>query len=333
MCTNLRMIAQDGSPVVGRTQEFAAPLDSRLVVLPRGHEGVSSGPSGDGLRWTSTYGIVGVNAVGDADLVQDGMNEKGLYGGLLYMPDFCQYTPADGHDPATLLTVGDALAFLLGTCATIDDVKAAMQRVVVWPWELPQWGFAPPLHFAMHDASGASTVIEWRDGECVTFDNPIGVTTNAPHLDWHYTNLRNYVGLSAKNPSSVTIAGVDVAPLGQGTGFFGLPGDTSPASRFVRGAAFVATHVEVADGPALEAAMLHVMNNFDIPKGSVVTTDGSSIEHTQFTSISNLRDLHYVVRTEQNFTPYRIDVKAVDLSPGPVRQLDFPSGDFAELTI
>ena len=51
------------------------------------------------------------------------------------------------------------------------------------------------------------------------FADPIGVATNAPHLDWRDTNRRNYVGLSARKPSALTLAGVDVAPLGQGTGF------------------------------------------------------------------------------------------------------------------
>ena len=80
-------------------------------------------------------------------------------------------------------------------------------------------------------------------------------------------------------------------------------------------------------------AVLHVMNNFDIPMGSVRSQDGSAVEHTQFTSIANLGDLRYIIRTEENPTPHRIDLSGVDLSTGPLRQLDMPTGGFADLSI
>jgi penicillin V acylase-like amidase (Ntn superfamily) len=35
----------------------------------------------------------------------------------------------------------------------------------------------------------------------VIFDNPIGVATNSPHLDWHLLNLRNYLTLQVENLS------------------------------------------------------------------------------------------------------------------------------------
>ena len=71
-----------------------------------------------------------------------------------------------------------------------------MADVTVWPYVFGPFGFAPPAHLVVHDRTGASAVFEWRDGRMVVFDNPIGVATNGPHLDWHLTNLRNYVNLS-----------------------------------------------------------------------------------------------------------------------------------------
>ena len=82
------------------------------------------------------------------------------------------------------------------------------------------FGSAPASHLILHDAGGASAVIEWRDGYMVISDNPIWVATNSPHLDWHLLNLRNYLTLRAKNPDPVTIEGVQIPIFGQlrGTG-------------------------------------------------------------------------------------------------------------------
>lgn len=43
--------------------------------------------------------------------------------------------------------------------------------------------------------------------------------------DWHLTNLRQYTGLTASNPTT-TIDGFTMEPLGQGSGLRGLPNTT-----------------------------------------------------------------------------------------------------------
>ncbi len=60
----------------------------------------------------------------------------------------------------------------------------------------PGMGMVPPLHFLLHDATASVTIEFHADGVRV-LDNPIGVGTNSPYRDWHLTNLRNYVGISA----------------------------------------------------------------------------------------------------------------------------------------
>ena len=41
------------------------------------------------MKWTSAYGVVGMDAFGQPGTMTDAMNERGLYAGLLYMPGFC----------------------------------------------------------------------------------------------------------------------------------------------------------------------------------------------------------------------------------------------------
>jgi choloylglycine hydrolase len=177
-------------------------------------------------------------------------------------------------------------------------------------------------------------VFEWRDGSMVVFDNPIGVATNWPHFDWHLTNLRNYVNLAVKNPSPVTIEGVELSAMGQGPGMNGLPGDSSSPSRFIRAAAFTASLRPVATGTELESTALHVLNNFDIPFGFIrADDDPANDDHTLWSTIANLKDLRYVVRTYDNPVPMAVDLATVDFHADKPIEVEAPDGHFASLAL
>jgi choloylglycine hydrolase len=334
MCTNLRLVTGDHGAVVARTMEFPDLLQAKITAIPRGYASTAPAPDGSGKAWQSVHGVVGIDAFGQADWLTDGMNERGLYAGLLYMPGYCEYTPADGAPTDELLAIVNVVAYLLGTCSSVEEVKMAMHAVTVWPLVVPAMGFAPPAHVVVHDVTGASAVVEWIGGEMVIFDNPIGVVTNSPHLDWHLTNLENYVALSPFNPATRTVEGVELAPLGQGPGMTGLPADASAPSRFVRAVAYVATIDPIADAAAGEMAALHIINNFDIPQGFVRAGDGGKVQDTTlWTTISNLKDHRYIVRGVGDPNPLAIDLAKTSFDGDGARQVPIPTGTFAELSI
>lgn len=85
-CTNILVLAADGTPVYGRTLEYALETQSDVVVVPRNHEFIGTRPAKMAApKWSSRYGFVGVMSFGQP-FVSDGMNEKGLAGGALYFP-------------------------------------------------------------------------------------------------------------------------------------------------------------------------------------------------------------------------------------------------------
>lgn len=338
MCTSFRVSATDGTVVVGRTMEFPNDMATRITMLPVGYEGTGVGTDGaqdrPGKTWTSTHGVVGMDAFGHPDALTDGMNQGGLYAGLLYMPGFCDYTPAEGADPESLMSIVNVAAYLLGTCSTVAEATAAMSTVTVWPYVFGPFGFAPPAHIVLHDATGDAAVLEWVDGRMVVTPNPIGVACNWPHMDWHLTNLRNYVNLSADNPAPISIDGVELSMMGQGPGMLGLPGDSSSPARFVRAAAMTAALRPVATGAELEKTALHLLNNFDIPWGFIrADDDPTNDDHTLWSTISNLGARRYVLRTYDNPVPQAIELDQVDFSgPSPVT-IAAPSGGFATLSL
>jgi choloylglycine hydrolase len=252
-----------------------------------------------------------MGAWGDG-LLADGMNTEGLSAHALYMAGFCDY--ADPKGAGNDIGEMDVIAYLLGTCKNIGEAKATAAGMNVVGVD-PGLGFTPPLHFLLHDATG-SAAIEFRPEGMRIVDNPTGVGTNGPFLDWHITNLRNYVGISSANPTT-TVGENTLHPLGQGGGLRGLPGDYTPPSRFIRAAALMALIDEPADAASAESACLHVINSFDIPAG-IITEElkpGQVVDEvTRWATVCNLTDRRYGYRTIDDPVPYVVDLTTTDFS-------------------
>ena len=161
-CTSFLLRTSDGGVVYGRTMEFGFQLTSEAIVLPRQFAFSATGPGGKpGLVWTSKYGAVGLNAFG-LPVLTDGMNEKGLAGGILYFPGYAGYANPVATDPAKALAPWEFLTWALTSFATVAEVKAALAGVAIIDVAQPNLGITPPFHYTLHDASGASIVTPVR---------------------------------------------------------------------------------------------------------------------------------------------------------------------------
>ncbi len=323
-CTDVRLIAADGSAFTVRTMEFAADLKSETVIMPRGRQFTSPGPKGAGLAWTSKYGFVFMNAYGQP-AVTDGLNEKGLGFGALYLPGETQYETVKAGEEGRALSNIQFGAWVLGNFATVDEVRDAVASVRVWAEFVPQLGSYSPLHFAIHDASGKSLVIEYIGGTAHVYDNTIGVLTNSPTYDWHIQNLRNYVNLTAENTAPVKLGNTTYASTGQGSGLHGLPGDPTPPSRFVMAAATAYLADQPKDAAGALVLAQHLIDRVDIPKGLVRDyADGGKPtgDYTQWTVFRDHANKVYFWRSYDDTGLKALDLKTVDFSAGqPTRSL------------
>ena len=123
------------------------------------------------------------------------------------------------------------------TTVTIG-LRNALAKVRIVGVVEPAIGIAAPIHLMVTEPGGKAIVIEFTAGAVKIHDAPLGVITNSPNYDWHTTNLRNYVNLSAVALPMKKIEDMNFAPLGGGSGMIGLLGDFTPPSRFVRAVAF-----------------------------------------------------------------------------------------------
>ncbi len=312
-CTGIMLKTADGSFVHGRTAEFAVPLDISIAVIPRGTSFTGTTPDGAGLSYRAKYAAVGASAFHEQALL-DGMNEEGLAAAAFYFPTFASYAPTTAATRAKSVAPSEFPNWLITQFATVKDVIAAVEggEIAIAPTIKEKWGPEPgPFHYIVYDKSGAALVIEPVDGKLQLHASPMGTITNSPSYDWHMINLRNYIGLRRENVPAVTVDQMHLKPLGQGSGMIGLPGDFTPPSRFVRAAVFSAAAPTPADGASGVKEVLHILNNFDIPKGAAVEREGDTIasDYTQMTGARDPKALRYYWKTYDDQTIRMVDLK------------------------
>jgi choloylglycine hydrolase len=330
MCTNFKLpTAQDGTVCVGRTMEFPDVLPWQLSVIASDAEG-DSVVNDHGKRWTATHGIVGISAF-EPNWLGDGVNTAGLSGHTLYMPDHAVYAEPrlDGSD----ISILEALAYVLGTCATVDEARAALATINVVNFTSAEIPMALPVHFVFHDRASCIVAEFHPDGMLVS-DNPVQVATNAPYLDWHLTNVANYLSLSSSNPDPVNIGGRTFAPSGQGQGFRGLPADENSPSRFLRALAQVHFAQPPKDDQAAAMDTIRLLHGFDVVPGTVMeqTPSGLMPLLTMWSTVSDLTGGRYLYNTIDDPVWYSIDLDSTDFST--TRTSAFQTdGDFTSVSL
>jgi len=333
-CTSIALVAEDGTVVYGRTMEWGTfDLNSRVAIIPRGYQLQGHTPDGEpGLRWKARYGVVGLDAL-ERDIITDGMNEKGLVVGVLYLPGFSEYQSYDSAWANISMGSAEFANYVLTEFATIDEVRDGLKKIRVVPIPEPALGNIPaPLHLTVIDQSGKAIVVQYLKGELKIFDNPLRVLTNSPSFDWHMTNLRNYINLSAVALPTKKIEDLDFAPIGAGTGFLGIPGDYTPPSRFVRAVAYSQTARKTPDGDETVYEVFRIMDNFNLPRGSAEGPDANPERlkgmrsSTIWTTAADTKNLKYYYHTQHNRKVRMVDLKKIDFFENQGGDQTYPLG-------
>lgn len=256
MCTGIYIVTQTGQVIFGRTLEFGKSIEYERYSSPD-----VFGTLGDGL-------------------LVDGLNTRGLAGGTFYFPHYGEFAkePVPNH---VNLNTWEFLQHVLENYGSVAEVVNALPLITVVSSVYPRWGSQVPLHWMLCDTLGECVVIESVAGELKWYDNKnVGVLTNAPMYPEHVKSLDRYKNLSAKDrPGSIS----------EGTGAVGLPGDFSSVSRFVRAHYLVQNTLPAMDAENGVITAFHILNSFDIPKGTVYDPDTEYYETTQYTIVYDLQ--------------------------------------------
>ncbi|MFH1161005.1 MAG: linear amide C-N hydrolase, partial [bacterium] len=308
-----------------RSMEFGVDLHYQTVVVPRNTTFISPFLNGkNGLKWNTRYGYVAIASMGLTYGVSDGMNEKGLAVGVLWFENNMKWQDVTPADSSRALAQGMFSDWVLGNFATVEDVRHAVPKVKVFDYIDPISKMSPTVHFIVYDATGGCIVVEYNDGICNIYDNLLGILTNAPNFPWHFTNLRQYIGMNSDNPPNRVQAGLTFYPTGHGVGMWGLPGDYTPPSRFIR--LGILTFFADKQPDAMHNLNLgeHIINTFDIPFGIITEQGANNTVNKESTQWVTFRDLTHRVlyfRTYDNLTLRKIDLNAIDFTQPGIKRI------------
>lgn len=362
MCTDLLIVSEKNGQkfvVNGRSQEFAFPLGYRVMFRKKGvpvRVTQMTKPSGPyqpedivaapipvelGISKYDYAGIM-VTTAGETPTVVstavfDGLNSGGLSVGSLNADGSKYQLPSDAKKTKNVF-VGFFVDWLLSNYATCEEVKHAFAsdelRVVAaneGGWDDDEVEDNIHLHYAVHDASGKSLVIEFIDHEAKLTDNPVGVLTNLPVFSWHLTNLGLYAHLSnlssdravkfgkvAYRPPGSLSAEPGTIPSeyrstgipGMGDGLAGIPGDFRPPSRFVRTAYMKKFAVPPTTEQEAVSQAFHLLNGVDIVKGASAekNEEGDIVKYdtAQCVMVKDLVNKVLYVRMYESPMPYSV---------------------------
>lgn len=222
---------QPGDFYFGRNLDLEYSFGEQVAVTPRQYPIVFR-KAGECRRH---YAMIGMATVVDGyPLYAEAANEKGLCIAGLNFPGNAFYSAQLSEDKANVSPFELPL-WVLGKCACVEEARALLEQTHIMNIPFSEQMPLAPLHWHIADRE-SSIVVECMQGGMRVYDNPVGVLTNNPPFDFQLTNLRQYMGVRSGEPENSFASGLKLTPFGRGFGTLGLPGDFSPASRFVKAA-------------------------------------------------------------------------------------------------
>ncbi len=275
MCTAISF--QRSGEFFGRTLDANTDYNGRCVLVPK----FSLLSFSDGERSGEHHALLGVGIIEeDTPLLFDAMNEWGLCGAGLNFPTLAKYERAVGKKKE--IASYELILKILATCKSVAEVRGALLGAKITDVAVSERLTPTPMHWIFSDSSGAVTVEQTANGLSV-YENAEGVLTNSPDFPFHERRCAEFSALSPRNPDG------DFLSLGYGA--FGLPGDFTSSSRFIR-----ASYIRGVAECKTPADFFRAIDTVSIPKGAVIDENGKA-HYTAYTSCYDIGTLTLCKRT------------------------------------
>jgi len=306
MCTSIAL--NDNGFYFGRNLDLECGFGEKAVITPRKYpfEFRKAG------KMDSHYAMIGMAAVqGGYPLYAEAMNEKGLCIAGLNFPGNAYY-PENEEAGKTGVSPFELPAWVLGQCASVKEARTLLENTQLVHINFSDRLPLSPLHWHIADKEESIVLESMRSGMHI-YDNPVGVMTNNPPFDFHMINLNQYLNLTSSYPENRFSGKADLKPFGVGLGAFGLPGDYSPASRFVKAAFLRLNSVSDGSGAADIARFFHLLDAVAMPDGIVQTPDGE-YEVTRYSCCADAERGVFYYKTYGNSCLTAVDMHRENLN-------------------
>ncbi len=304
MCTAVVYKTKDN--YFGRNLDYEFQYNQTVTVTPRNYPFVFRKVG----KMDAHYAMIGMAYVQENyPLYYDATNEKGLSMAGLNFPHNADYKPeAAGKDNVTPF---EFIPWILGQCDNVSEARDKLSRLNLLNENFSEALPLSPLHWIISDKNESIVVESVKDGLKV-YDDPVGVLTNNPTFDYHMTNLANYMAVSPADPANNFSDKLDLTPYSRGMGSFGLPGDLSSASRFVKAAFTLANSVSGDSESESVSQFFHILGSVEQQRGCCKVTGGW--EHTIYSACCNTDRGIYYYTTYENSRITGVDMYMEDLN-------------------
>lgn len=289
--------------ISGRTLDLNSDIHSEVVAVPAGHLVQIKDTNGSVVTsWHSKYGFVGINAL-HTDRYNDGLNEKGLSVGTLTLMGTV-YPVKEDYPGYNCIPINHVVEWILGNFSTTEEVENALQNTIIVSDNV----LSRQRHLVIHDETGKSMVVEFIDGKMKVYDSTdIKVLTNNPEYEWQIENLKKYTDYTNKIPTD-NLTNVPE----RRSGMPDLPGNSTPASRFVRAYFLNEFVIEPSNLQAAVEEIDGIMGRLAILRGEFVLK--GAYEHTWWTVIRDHQNRILYFKDMDNGCLRSIDLKKLNLS-------------------
>ena len=311
MCTGISFKAKDH--YFGRNLDLERSYNERVVITPRNFKFDMRHKQ----ALVNHYALIGMATVmNDYPLYYEATNEKGLSMAGLNFPQNADYKPYEENKDN--ISPFEFIPWILGQCTTIGEVKELLNKINLVNTNFSEQLPLSPLHWIISDKNESITVESVKDGLKV-YENLYGVLTNNPTFDYHLMNMNNYMHLHEGPTTNQLSNTYTLDNYSLGLGAFGLPGDFSSASRFVR-ATFVKSKSVVKESEKENVnQFFHILRSVAMPLGCVLAKNGD-FEYTRYSSCCNTDKQIYYYTTYYNQAITQVNMHDVDLNSNTLFQ-------------
>ncbi len=309
MCTALTLKTTNNKQLFGRNMDLEYNFNQSIIFLPRNYKVENKETNTVNIN---KYAILGMGTIiNDYPTFSDVMNEKGLACAGLNFPNYAYY-PKEGAKGKLNVHVYNLLLWIVSNYDSIKSLRKDITNLLIVDIPISKNVPSATLHFIVTDKSGETIVLEQTKDGLKIHENKVGVLTNSPTFDYHMMNLSNYTNLGYNHSNTINLVNEEIVPHGQGNSLLGIPGDVTPATRFVRSVVLKDATIKNSKNINIPQ-FFHILNGVSMVDGSVITKQGLN-DITQYTSCMNLNDGIYYYNTYYNYTIMSIDMYKEDLN-------------------
>ena len=292
MCTAITL--KNVESYFGRNMDIGYSFNEKVVVTPVGYNFKLK--NGDEIN--TNYAIIGMACViDDYPLYAEAANEKGLAIAGLNFPRYAKYSD-EIIEGKNNITPFELIPFILSKCSNVSEARNELENISLLNIPFKENLPLATLHFMIADKDSSIVFEQTKDGAKI-YENKVGVMTNNPTFDYHLTNLNNYLNCSNLDSDNKLTKDLDLKPLGHGIGGFGIPGDTSTVSRFVK-TVFVKSNSSYCEtNNDSISQFFHILDSVAVAKGNAVTKENIE-DYTTYASCMNLNQNIYYYKTYYN---------------------------------